>query len=119
MLFRKGDTPNNDNTVDVVVKASHADSSHPGLCAQQAAARVQLTDLQEMYNHKKELLAEGEQKQASLVGKKHGPKGPKANPQPVPGGQADPAESEAIAELKKQLNDADDTEKQVTSATGS
>jgi hypothetical protein len=117
MLFRKGDSPNGDNTVDVVVKASHADANHPGLCAQQTMARVQLTDLQEMYNHKKELLAEGEQKQASLMGKKHAlPKGPKAQPTEVAAGQATP-DDQAVAELKKQILDGDSSESEVKSAT--
>jgi hypothetical protein len=118
MLFRTADQMNSDATVDVEVKLSHADANHSDLCEPRAHAKVHLSDLQEMYNHKKELLAEGEQKQAQLVGKKHGmPKGPKADPKPVEVAKVDPDTQAAVEELKKQLRDADDTEKQVASAT--
>lgn len=116
MLFRKGASPNADNTVDVVVKSGHGDAAHPGFCSQQAAIRVQLTDLQEMYNHKKELLSAGMEKQASLMGKKHGmPKGPKAQPTDVAAGQAEPDE-QAVAELKQQILAGDESENEVKTA---
>jgi hypothetical protein len=117
MLFRTGDTPNKDNSVDVEVKRSHASASHTELCAPKAHARVQLADLQEMYNHKKDLLAEGEQKQADLMGKKRGlPKGPDPRPTQLARGKADPETAAAVAELKQMLKDADDAEKQVSVA---
>ena len=117
MLLRKGNAPNADNTVDVVVKHSHADASHPDLCMPQAEAGVQLADLQEMYNHQQELLAQGEQQQAKLMGKKHGtPKGPKPEPTEVAAGKVDP-DGEAVAELKQQMKDADQTEQEVTVAS--
>ena len=118
MLFRTGNTPNSDNTVDVQVKSGHGDASHTDLCAPEAHAKVQLADLQEMYNHKRELLAEGEQKQSDLVGKKHGlPKGPKPNATQVAQNKIDPDTQAAVDELKKQLQEADDTESQVASVT--
>jgi hypothetical protein len=123
MLFRTGATPNADNTVDVLVKASHADASHPALCPAQAQARVQLSDLQEMYNHKKELLAQGVQLQAGLAGKKQSglPKSPDPKPTQLDRGKVDPDTAAALAELKQMLKDSDDTEKEVSAVgnTGS
>jgi hypothetical protein len=117
MLVRKSDAPDQDHSVDVLVKISHADASHPGLCAAQTRARVQLADLQEMYNHKQELLTEGEQKQADLMGKKHGlPKGPRPQETEVASGQAQPAD-DVTATLNQMVADANDTQKQVAVAS--
>jgi hypothetical protein len=118
-LYRTGATPNADNTVDVKVTGSHATPSHPELCPAQTRARVQLNDLQEMYNHKMELLAQAEQKQTELAGKKGMPKGPDPRPTPVQSGKvADPDTAAAVAELKQMMKDADDAERQVATATG-
>ena len=113
LLIRTGNEPNADNTVDVVVRKSHASASHPEYCPQQTQARVQLSDLQEMYNHKKELLAEGMKQQATLMGRRL-PKGPAPQPTPVPHGQVDPDTAAAVAELKQMMQDADNTEKEVS-----
>lgn len=118
MLVRKSDTPDPDQSVDVLVKISHADATHPGLCAAQTRARVRVADLQEMYNHKKELLAEGEQKQADLMGKKHGlPKGPKPQMKEVASGQAQPVD-DVTATLNQMVADANQTQQQVSAASG-
>jgi len=122
MLFRTGNAPNPDNTVDLVVKSSHANPSHTELCSPQAHVKVQLAELQEMYNHKKDLLAEGEQKQAELMGKKRGlPKGPDPKQTQLAQGRVDPDTAAAVAELKQMMADADDTEKEVSAVgtTGS
>jgi len=122
MLFRTGAAPNPDNSVDVLVKSSHATPAHQELCPAQERARVQLADLQEMYNHKKELLAQGEQKQTELMGKARGlPKGPDPKPTPLNRGKIDPDTAAAVAELKQMIKDADDTEKEVSAVatTGS
>jgi hypothetical protein len=117
MLVRKSDAPGQDQSIDVLVKISHADANHPELCAAQTLARVQLADLQEMYNHKKELLAEGEQKQADLVGKKHGlPKGPKPQLKEVASGQTQPVD-DVSATLNQMVADADQTQQQVSAAS--
>ena len=119
MLLRTGNSLNSDKTVDVTVKSSRADAHYPDLCPASAPARVQLADLQEMDNHKNDLLAQGEQKQADLMGKnqKHGglPKGPSAQPTTVAAGQA-PTYDQAMAVLNQQLSDADTTETQVATA---
>ena len=118
MLFRTGNAANSDDTVDVEVKSGHGDAGHADLCAPEVHAKVQLADLQEMYNHKRELLAEGEQKQSDLVGKKHGlPKAPKPNATQVAQNQIDPDTQAAVDALKKQLQEADDTENQVSQIT--
>jgi hypothetical protein len=117
MLYRQSDAPDADNSIDVIVKGSHADTSHPDFCARSTQVKVQIADLQDMYIHKHELLAEGMQKQADLVGKKHGiPSGPKANPSKVPAGQATP-DDQVVAELKKQIMEGDDAEKEVSNTS--
>jgi len=117
MLFRSGDSLNPDKTVDVVVKSSHAGSGNAEFCPAQTHARVLLSELQEMYNHKKELLMEGELQQAKLMGRPKGlPNG--ANPKPVQlaSGKVDPNTAAAIADVTRMLQDADATERDVLTA---
>ena len=118
MLFRTGNAANSDDTVDVEVKSGHGDAAHKDLCAPEVHAKVMLADLQEMYNRKRELLVDGEQKQSDLVGKKHGmPKGPKPNVTQVAKNHIDPDTQAAVDALKKQLQEADSTESQVSLIT--
>jgi hypothetical protein len=120
MLFRTGNAANSDDTVNVDVKSGHGDASHGDLCSADIHARVQLADLQEMYNHKKQLLADGEQKQSDMVGKKHGmPKGPKPDATQVAQNKLDPDTQAAVDALKKQLQEANDTESDVSMAVTS
>ena len=113
MLYRKGDALAADNTVEVEVKHSRGGASHTELCAPQARVRVQLSDLQEMYNYRRDLMAEGE-KQASTVGQKHGlPKGPNLKPTQLARGKADP-DAGVGEDLKQLLRDADETERDVS-----
>ena len=108
---------NGSPTVKVTVKFGHANSQHPGLCAEGNAVYVQLADLQEIHNHKVQLLAPGEEKMQSDA-KFSSKRPPKAKPQQEPVPNLSPEDSAQLADLRKQLDqqstDASSTDQQVT-----
>jgi hypothetical protein len=112
ILRRLAVAPAKDNSVEMMVRLSQADPSHTELCAPQTHVMVQVADLQEMYNHQKEQLAEGEQ----IIAKQQGAAGPK--PIQVASGRTDPDTAGAQAALRQVLSDADDAEKQASAVAG-
>jgi hypothetical protein len=113
VLTRIDDTPDSDNTVEVKVSSSQKSD-----CATGARPRIQVADLQEMHNHFHEQLDNGLKTLADNQGKNGIPAGPAANPKAVPEGTAVP-DLTAEGDLRKQQQNADQTEKEVQQASSS
>jgi YD repeat-containing protein len=107
VVKRTEDTPLDDNTVAVQILASKQSD-----CAIGSAARIQLSDLNDMQNHLHEQVDAGIKILAEKQGKDGLPTAPAANPRPVPEGTASP-DVTAAADLQKQEQEADRTEKEV------
>jgi hypothetical protein len=107
VVRRIEDTPDKDNTVAVRVLASKKSE-----CAIGSVVRMQLTDLNDMQNHLREQVDAGIKVLAEKQGKDGLPAAPAANPRAVPEGTATP-DPTAATDLQKQLQEADQTEKEV------
>jgi hypothetical protein len=107
VVKRTEDAPDNDNTVAVQILASKKSD-----CAIGSQARLQLTDLNDMLNHLREQVDAGMKILSEKQGKDGLPAAPAANPRAVPEGIAAP-DPTAAADLQKQEQEADQTEKEV------
>jgi hypothetical protein len=107
VVKRIEDALDSDNTVAVRILASKR-----GDCAIGSQVRVQLTDLNDMLNHLREQVDAGMKILAEKQGKDGLPVAPPANPRAVPEGTAAP-DPAAAADLQKQEQEADQTEKEV------
>jgi hypothetical protein len=107
VVKRVEDTPDDNNTVGVQVLASKNSD-----CAIGSTVRVQPTDLNDMRNHLSEQADAGMKILAEKQGKDGLPAAPAANPRAVAEGMA-AADPTAAADLQKQEQEADQTEKEV------
>ena len=107
VIKRVEDTPDEDNTVAVQVLASKNSD-----CAIGSTVRVQLTDLIDMENHLREQVDAGLKILSEKQGKDGLPPAPAANPRAIAEGMATP-DPTAAADLHKQEQEADQTEKEV------
>lgn len=107
VIKRVEDTPDEDNTVAVRVLASKNSD-----CAIGSTVRVELTDLIDMENHFREQVDAGLKILSEKQGKDGLPPAPAANPRAVAEGMATP-DPAAAADLRKQEQEADQTEKEV------
>ncbi len=107
VVKRTEDTTDSDNRVAVKVLASKKSD-----CAMGSKTRLQLTDLIEMENHLSEQVDAGMKILSEKQGKDGLPSAPAANRRAVPGAMADP-DPTAAADLQKQLQEADQLEKEV------
>src|SRR6202795_2177352 len=104
-------TPDADSTVAVeVVSSKNAD------CPVGTASRIALDDLEEMHDSFRQKIDDGLKSLSETQGKSGIPSGPSATHHPVPDGQAD-ADPTVEADLKKQQEAADGTEKDFQDAT--
>ena len=104
VVYRTGDTPDDDKMVDATVK-----SSQKGECAVGATVGVSADDLQEMYNNMRQHISEGMKEMAANSGKNGLPTAPdtKTTAGEVPAPAADPSVSD---DLQKAQTDADQAE---------
>jgi YD repeat-containing protein len=107
ILKRLEDTPDKENTVAVQILASKTSD-----CAMGSSARMQVTDLNDMQNHLREQVDAGIRILSEKQGKDGLPTAPAANPRAVPEGTA-ATDATAAADLQKQQQEADQTEKEV------
>jgi hypothetical protein len=107
VIKRIEDVPDDDNTVAVQVLASKNSD-----CAIGSTVRVQLTDLIDMENHLREQVDAGLKILSEKQGKDGLPPAPAANPRAIAEGMATP-DPTAVADLHKQEQEADQTEKEV------
>ena len=109
--------PPDATTADLVVLASKGGNE----CAKSSTVTVQLTDLQEMQNHMRELIDQGLQELQSKQGQGGVPQAPpSAQSQPAPAQYAEiapPAEPNAGTEIQQQTQQADQAETDVNTAT--
>jgi hypothetical protein len=107
VIKRIEDVPDDNNTVAVQVLASkNAD------CAIGSTLRVELTDLIDMENHLREQVDAGLKILSEKQGKDGLPPAPAANPRAIAEGMATP-DPTAAADLHKQEQEADQTEKEM------
>jgi len=112
-LTRMDDTPDNNNTVAVSVAASQKSD-----CFRGSMPRIQVADLQEMHNRFLFAMDAGLKTLADNSGKNGLPPGPAANPRQNPDGTAAPDDATVVtAKLKQQMQDADQTEREVQEAS--
>jgi hypothetical protein len=107
VVKRLEDVPASDDTIAIQVLAGKKSDCAPG-----SRTRLQVTDLNEMLNHLREQVDAGLRILAEKSGKDGLPQAPAANPRTVPEGTAAPDPS-ASADLQKQEQEADQTEKEV------
>jgi hypothetical protein len=107
VIKRIEDVPDDDNTVAVQVLASKNSD-----CAIGSTVRVELTDLIDMENHLREQVDAGLKILSEKQGKDGLPPAPAANPRAIAEGMATP-DPAAAADLHKQEQEADQTEKEV------
>jgi hypothetical protein len=107
VVKRVEDAPDADNTVGVQILASKNSD-----CAIGSSIRVQLTDLNDMQNHLREQVDAGMKILSEKQGKDGLPAAPTANPRAVAEGIATP-DPTAAADLQKQEQEANQTEKEV------
>jgi len=107
VVQRIGDVPDSDNTVAVRILASKKSDCEIG-----SQARLELTDLNDMLNHLREQVDAGMKVLSEKQGKNGLPAAPPANPRAVAEGIAAP-DPTAAADLQKQEQEADQTEKEV------
>jgi hypothetical protein len=112
VIYRTGDTPDDDNNVSATVKSSKKDECQAG-----ANISVDADDLQEMHNHLRETLDEGLKDLASKQGKDGLPAAPDtattAGEVPAPS-----ADTNVDSDLQQAQKDADQTEADVNSSGG-
>lgn len=110
VIYRTGDTPDNDNNVGATVKSSKKDECQVG-----ANVSVDADDLQEMHNHLRETLDEGLKDLASKQGKDGLPAAPDTH---TTAGEVPPpsADTNVGSDLQTQQKDADQTEADVNSS---
>jgi hypothetical protein len=101
------DARDRDNAVAVQILASKKSD-----CAMGSQASIQLTDLNDMLNHLREQVDAGMRILSEKQGQDGLPVAPAANPRAVSEGTAE-ADPTAAAELQKQEQEADQTEKEV------
>jgi hypothetical protein len=111
VVKRVQDTPDSNNSVAVQILASKTSD-----CAIGSQARIQVTDLNDMLNHLREQVDAGMKVLAEKQGKDGLPTAPPARPRAVPEGTA-AADPTAAADLQKQEQEADQTEKEVQQET--
>jgi hypothetical protein len=106
--------PSDATTADLLVLASKGGNE----CAKSGTVTVQLTDLQEMQNHMRELIDQGLQELQSKQGQGGLPQAPpSAQAQPAPAQYAEdapPADPNAGTEVQQQTQQADQAEKDVS-----
>jgi len=106
--------PADATTADLVVLASKGGNE----CGKTSTVTVQLTDLQEMQNHMRELIDQGLQELQSKQGQGGLPQAPpSAQAQPAPAAYADvapPEDPSAGTEVQQQTQQADQAEKDVS-----
>jgi hypothetical protein len=107
VVKRTEDAPDNDNTLAVQILASKKSD-----CAIGSMAGIQLTDLNDMQNHLREQVDAGVRILSEKQGNDGLPAAPAANPRAVAEGIAAP-DPTAAADLQKQEQEADQTEKEV------
>ena len=107
VVKRIEDVPDSDNTVSVRILASKKSD-----CAIGSQARLELTDLNDILNHLREQVDAGMKILSEKQGKDGLPAAPAANPRVVAEGIAAP-DPTAAADLQKQEQEADQTEKEV------
>jgi YD repeat-containing protein len=107
VVMRIEDDPDSDNTVAVRILASKKSD-----CAIGSQVRLELTDLNDMLNHLREQVDTGMKILSEKQGKDGLPVAPAANPRAVAEGIAAP-DPTAAADLQKQEQEADQTEKEV------
>jgi hypothetical protein len=107
VISRTDDTPDDDNNVDAVVKSSKKDE-----CAVGATIGVDVSDLQEMHNHLRELMDSGLKTLADNSGKNGIPAAPDTS---TKGGEVPPpaADTNVDSDLDQAQKDADQTEADV------
>ncbi len=114
VLMRTENVPDSQNTIGVnVISSQKAD------CAMGSASRVQVSDLQDMHNHFREQIDGGMKTLADNQGKNGVPAGPAGGTSDNPDFKSLPTAPDlsAAADLKKQQDDADQSEKDVQQAT--
>lgn len=111
VVKRVSDTPDGHNTVSVRVLASKTSD-----CAIGSKARIQIADLNDMQNHLQEQIYAGMKTLSEKQGQDGLPAAPPANPRAVPEGTAAP-DPTAAADLQKQEQEADQTEREVQQET--
>jgi len=111
IVRRTENTPDADNSVAVEVV-----SSKKGDCAVGTASRMYVDDLEELHDSFRQKIDDGLKSLSENQGKGGIPRGPAATSHTVPEGQADP-DLTVEADLKKQQEAADATEKDVQNAT--
>jgi hypothetical protein len=116
VLMRTENTPDKDNSVGVSVVSSQKSD-----CVGGSSFRLQVADLQEMHNHFREQLDNGLKTLADNQGKNGIPSGPAGKATDNPDFKRLPIALDltATADLQKQTQDADQTEKEVRQASSS
>lgn len=107
VIMRLENVAGDDNAVAVKVMGSKRSD-----CSVGSMPRVQISDLEEMNSRFREQLDSGLKSLAEKQGKEGIPRGPAADPQKVPEGQAE-ADPTATSDLDQQQQEADQTEKDV------
>ncbi len=104
VVYRTGDTPDDDHMVDATVKASRKDE-----CAIGATVGVSTDDLMDMYNNLRQNMADGMKELAAKNGKNGLPKSPDTT---TTGGEipAPTPDSNVQDDLKQAQSDADAAE---------
>jgi hypothetical protein len=104
VVYRTGDTPDDDNMVDATVKSAKKDE-----CAVGATVGVDVGDLQEMHNNLRQTMDEGLKKLAENAGKNGLPAAPdtKTTEGEIP---APAADSNVADDLQQTQKDADQAE---------
>jgi hypothetical protein len=109
-IHREVDAPGSDGAVAVKVVGSKKED-----CPVGSDTRIQLEDLNDMYNHFREQLDAGMKELSEKQGKNGIPAGPAANPKTNPEGQAAP-DLTVQSDLEKTQAEADEAEKDVNTA---
>jgi hypothetical protein len=110
VITRTSDTPGSDNKVSVQVNSSKKED-----CAGGTNGQVDVSDLQEMYNHFHELMDSGLKSLAENSGKGGLPKAPDTST--TAGEVPAPAADDSVeSDLQAQQTEADQVEQQVTAA---
>jgi hypothetical protein len=112
VIERTSDKPDGDNNVDATVKSSKKDE-----CPVGSSIAVDVSDLQEMHNHLREMLDAGLKTLADNSGKNGLPAAPDTS---TKGGEVPPpaADTNVDSELQQQQKDADQTEAEVPKDAG-
>jgi hypothetical protein len=112
VIERTSDTPDDDNKVEVTLRSSKKDD-----CAIGTTAQVETNDLQEMYNHFRELVDSGLKSLAENSGKNGLPAAPDTT---TTAGEVPPptADNNVDSELQEQQKEADQTESEVQQDSG-